>query len=159
MYCIQHCFICRPSDATVSEDAGIEPRVVATSALAVRRSNNTAIYLIQIQLDLISIIVNFFKIILHILTRTEFQALKSYWPKNSAWLEVKLSSIATIVHQAGQICFLSLVCISQLIAIEWEEALFCWPLAFGHTCYDLWYTEDMRLFRVGRHRGDAVGAS
>ncbi len=35
MYCIQHCFICRPSD---SEDAGIEPRTVATSALAVRRS-------------------------------------------------------------------------------------------------------------------------
>ncbi len=25
MYCIQHCFICRPSDSTVSEDAGIEP--------------------------------------------------------------------------------------------------------------------------------------
>jgi hypothetical protein len=38
MYCIQHCFICRPSDSTVSEDAGIEPRTVATLALAVRRS-------------------------------------------------------------------------------------------------------------------------
>jgi hypothetical protein len=25
MYVIQHCFICRPSDSTVSEDAGIEP--------------------------------------------------------------------------------------------------------------------------------------
>jgi hypothetical protein len=37
MYCIQHCFICHPSDSTVSEDAGIEPRTVAT--LAVRRSN------------------------------------------------------------------------------------------------------------------------
>ncbi len=24
----QHCFICRPSDSTVSEDAGIEPRTV-----------------------------------------------------------------------------------------------------------------------------------
>ncbi len=35
MYCIQHCFICRPSDTTVSEDAGIEPRTVATAALAV----------------------------------------------------------------------------------------------------------------------------
>jgi hypothetical protein len=34
IYCIQHCFICRPSDSTVSEDAGIEPRTVATSALA-----------------------------------------------------------------------------------------------------------------------------
>ncbi len=39
MYCIQHCFICRPSDSTVSEDAGIEPRTVATS-LAVRCSNH-----------------------------------------------------------------------------------------------------------------------
>jgi hypothetical protein len=31
----QHCFICRPS---VPTDAGIEPRTVATGALAVRRS-------------------------------------------------------------------------------------------------------------------------
>jgi hypothetical protein len=43
MYHNQHCFICRPSDSTVSEDAGIEPRTVATSALAVRRSNHSAI--------------------------------------------------------------------------------------------------------------------
>jgi hypothetical protein len=42
MYCIQHCFTCRPSDSTVSKDAGIEPRTVATSALAVRRSNHWA---------------------------------------------------------------------------------------------------------------------
>ncbi len=34
-YYIQHGFICRPSDT----DAGIEPRTVATGALAVRRSN------------------------------------------------------------------------------------------------------------------------
>ncbi len=39
MHCIQRCFICRPSDSTVSEDAGIEPWTVATSVLAVRRSN------------------------------------------------------------------------------------------------------------------------
>ncbi len=26
---IQHCFICRPSDSTVSKDAGIEPRTLA----------------------------------------------------------------------------------------------------------------------------------
>ncbi len=40
---IQHCFICRPSGSTVSEDAGIEPRTVfATTALAVRRSNHSA---------------------------------------------------------------------------------------------------------------------
>jgi hypothetical protein len=37
-----HCFICRPSDFTVSEYAGIEPRTVATSALAVRRCNHSA---------------------------------------------------------------------------------------------------------------------
>jgi hypothetical protein len=37
-YYIQHCFICRPSDSTVPTDAGIEPRTVATGALAVRRS-------------------------------------------------------------------------------------------------------------------------
>ncbi len=42
MYYIQHCFICRPSGSTVSEDAGIEPRTVATMALAVRRSNHLA---------------------------------------------------------------------------------------------------------------------
>jgi hypothetical protein len=39
---IQHCFICHPSDSTVSEDAGIEPRTVATLALAVGRSNHSA---------------------------------------------------------------------------------------------------------------------
>ncbi len=37
MYCIS-----RPSDSTVSEDAVIEARTVATLALAVRRSNNSA---------------------------------------------------------------------------------------------------------------------
>jgi hypothetical protein len=42
MYDIQHCFICRPSDSTVSEDAGIEPRTVATTAFTVRRSNHSA---------------------------------------------------------------------------------------------------------------------
>jgi hypothetical protein len=29
LYAIQHCFICRPSDSTVSEDAGIEPALTA----------------------------------------------------------------------------------------------------------------------------------
>jgi hypothetical protein len=38
----QHSFFCRPSDSTVSEDAGIEPRTVATLALAVRRSSHSA---------------------------------------------------------------------------------------------------------------------
>jgi hypothetical protein len=41
MYDIQHCFICRPTDSTVSEDAEIEPRTVATTALTVRRSNHS----------------------------------------------------------------------------------------------------------------------
>ncbi len=39
-YNIQHCFVCRPSDSTVPTDAEIEPRTVATCALAVRRSNH-----------------------------------------------------------------------------------------------------------------------
>jgi hypothetical protein len=30
-YFIQHCFICRPSDFTVSEDAAIEPRSRSTN--------------------------------------------------------------------------------------------------------------------------------
>jgi hypothetical protein len=34
MYFIQHCFICRLSDSTVSEDGGIEPRTVATSIVS-----------------------------------------------------------------------------------------------------------------------------
>ncbi len=42
LYFIKHCFICRLSDSTVSEDAGIEPRTVATLVLAVRRSNHSA---------------------------------------------------------------------------------------------------------------------
>ncbi len=37
-YVIQHCFICRPSDLTEWEDAGTEPRAVATLALTARRS-------------------------------------------------------------------------------------------------------------------------
>jgi hypothetical protein len=42
MYVLQHCFICRPSDSTVSEDVGIEPRTVTTLALTARRSNHSA---------------------------------------------------------------------------------------------------------------------
>jgi hypothetical protein len=38
----QHWIICRPTDSTVSEDAGIEPTTVVTSALADRRSNHSA---------------------------------------------------------------------------------------------------------------------
>jgi hypothetical protein len=42
MYDIQLCVICRPSDSTVSEDAGFEPRTVATTALTVSRSYHLA---------------------------------------------------------------------------------------------------------------------
>jgi hypothetical protein len=41
IYVIQHCFISHPSDSTVSEDAGIEPRTIAALALAARRSNHS----------------------------------------------------------------------------------------------------------------------
>jgi hypothetical protein len=46
MYFIQHCCIRSPLDFTVSEDAWIEPRTVAPSVLAVRRSA-TRLHLIQ----------------------------------------------------------------------------------------------------------------
>jgi hypothetical protein len=42
MNVIQLCFICRPSDSKVSEDAGIEPRTVATFAWTARRSKHSA---------------------------------------------------------------------------------------------------------------------
>jgi hypothetical protein len=41
-YFFQHCFICRPTDSTVSVDAGMESKTVATLALAVSRSNHSA---------------------------------------------------------------------------------------------------------------------
>jgi hypothetical protein len=47
MYFIQHCFICRPSDSTVSEDAGIEPRTVATLVLNATHSITTRLDLIR----------------------------------------------------------------------------------------------------------------
>ncbi len=36
MYVTQHCFICRPSDSTVPEDAGIEPRTVTSTEESVK---------------------------------------------------------------------------------------------------------------------------
>ncbi len=42
MFVIQHCFICRPSDSNVSEDAGIRLRTVMTLALTARLSNHSA---------------------------------------------------------------------------------------------------------------------
>jgi hypothetical protein len=49
-YCIQHCFICYPSDSTASENAGIEPRTFATSALAVSRSKFLLFKILKIML-------------------------------------------------------------------------------------------------------------
>jgi hypothetical protein len=42
MHVIQHCFICRPSDSAVSEDAGIEPRSVVTLTLTARLCHRSA---------------------------------------------------------------------------------------------------------------------
>ncbi len=47
MYFIQHCFICRPADSTVSEDAGIELRQWQSDALTIQLD------LIHSRLDLI----------------------------------------------------------------------------------------------------------
>jgi hypothetical protein len=51
MYDIQHCFICRPSDSTVSEDAGIEPRTVAAAL-------TTRLDLIYTRLDIFAMVRN-----------------------------------------------------------------------------------------------------
>jgi hypothetical protein len=51
MYDIQHCLICRPLDSIVSEKARIEPRTVATTALALALT--TRLDLIHTRLDLI----------------------------------------------------------------------------------------------------------
>ncbi len=40
IYFVQHSVICHPSNSTVSEDSGVEPKTFAASALAVRRSSN-----------------------------------------------------------------------------------------------------------------------
>jgi hypothetical protein len=48
MYVIRHGFICRSADSTASEDAGIEPKTAATSALEVRHSNHLAIDLLKL---------------------------------------------------------------------------------------------------------------
>jgi hypothetical protein len=39
MYYIQHCSNCRPSDSTMSEDAGLEHRTVETLQLKIRRKS------------------------------------------------------------------------------------------------------------------------
>ncbi len=41
MYGIQHCFICRPTDPTVSEDAGIKPMTVATLTFTNKITNKS----------------------------------------------------------------------------------------------------------------------
>jgi hypothetical protein len=41
LYFIQHSFLCRPSDSTVLEDAGIEPRTISSLSLTISRSNHS----------------------------------------------------------------------------------------------------------------------
>jgi hypothetical protein len=40
-YFIQQCLICRPSDSSVSEDAGIESKTVAILAFSARSNNHS----------------------------------------------------------------------------------------------------------------------
>jgi hypothetical protein len=58
MYFIQHCLICRPSDSTVSDDAGIEPRTVGIGCQTLWPlgyiSSTTRLHLIHPQLGYIS---------------------------------------------------------------------------------------------------------
>jgi hypothetical protein len=56
MYDIQHCFICCLSDSTVSEDAGIEPRTVATIRHWLSDALTTRLDLIHTRLDVIHFI-------------------------------------------------------------------------------------------------------
>jgi hypothetical protein len=42
MYVIKHSFIYRPSDSTVSEDVGIDPKIVETLALTAMHFSNLA---------------------------------------------------------------------------------------------------------------------
>ncbi len=42
MYFIQHCFIYRPSDSTMAEDAEIEPKTVSTLTFTVISPNYSA---------------------------------------------------------------------------------------------------------------------
>jgi hypothetical protein len=43
MYFIKHCFMCRPSNSTVSEDAGIEPSILRCWVLSVMWNYYTAV--------------------------------------------------------------------------------------------------------------------
>ncbi len=80
VYDIQHCFICCPSDSTVSEDAGIELRTVATTALAVRRSNHSVRSHPHTRLDLIHCFIGLFLhyVLLTMLTLT-MRGSSSLW--------------------------------------------------------------------------------
>ena len=53
IYDTQHCFICRPSDSTVSEDAGIEPRTRLRLRHCLSDALTTQLDLIHTRLDLI----------------------------------------------------------------------------------------------------------
>jgi hypothetical protein len=59
MYFIQHCFICRPLDSTVSGDGGIESRTVANLTLAVRRSYTRLDLIYHSDVCIVPVIVDF----------------------------------------------------------------------------------------------------
>ncbi len=98
LYCIQHCFICRPSDSTVSEDAGSNPRLLQlwhwqSDALTARLD------LIHTKLDLIH------QMLLEVQSWTgilrDFSAEKSpFWPivDVCGFVEHLYSEIAVILY-------------------------------------------------------------
>jgi hypothetical protein len=47
MYDTQHCFVCRPSDSTVSEDAGIEPKASCDYVIGLSDALTTRLDLIH----------------------------------------------------------------------------------------------------------------
>ncbi len=72
-YIYQHCFICRPPDSIVSEDAEIELRTVATLALAVRRSSHSTGSHLSYCILFSQTIVIGFEILKHYCTYTTYQ--------------------------------------------------------------------------------------
>ncbi len=112
MNCIQHCFICLPSDSTASEDAGIEPRTVATSALTIRRSSHTRLGLIHTRLDLIHSRLDLIYTRLDLIHKVVVGQLRANASLVLAWL----------------------CCISA----NKEEALSGWIPCFFRRCHDMW---------------------
>jgi hypothetical protein len=98
MYFIQDCFIFRPSDSTVSEDAGIKSRTVETSALAVRRSITTRLHLIHTRLHLIHTRLHLIQTGLHLIhTRLHLIHSRLHLIHNSATSHPRLGYISSLL--------------------------------------------------------------